>query len=498
MDWRFALGALAILPAMASPVVATDVPIAGRSIRMTAPADASGRRIAFRSDVDPALAGPFPDPTAGARLRVFAGNGSGQCRIDVSLDPAKWTAVGGDGPTRGWRYVDSSASTGGVKKVLVKRASGGGKLLAKLKGSAIPCDLGAPQHLPLVIELTLGDVHYCAAFADPVLKNEPGRFKAKNAVPPAACLDRDVTMANLNILHGLFCPPGTGQCRLEERIDLLGEWIVERGCPDVVAIQEVSDTAGGSIPTLVADKLLGICPIPYEMVFQQTNFLDDAIILSRHPVEDASVTTLLNGFRHVLHARIDHPIGFVDAFTTHLASGSDGATNPCGPSCPTECIAAGATTVRECQAEQTALLVEATHDVPGPAFLMGDMNAEPGEFEIDRFTSRGWIDTYLAAGNPECVPGTGLGCTGGRSEAQLEESGLNVDERIDYVFLVPSGLGSTCADVLDGPGDGDGDGTATRLFADAPNPFEPTCGVLPDPICWASDHTGVEADLNCE
>ncbi|HYR95310.1 MAG TPA: hypothetical protein VEM57_01185 [Candidatus Binatus sp.] len=43
----------------------------------------------------------------------------------------------------------------------------------------------------------------------------------------------------------------------------------------------------------------------------------------------------------------------------------------------------------------------------------------------------------------------------------------------------------------------DGDATATRIFADDPNPFAPACGPLPDPICWPSDHEGAELDLNC-
>jgi endonuclease/exonuclease/phosphatase family metal-dependent hydrolase len=159
-------------------------------------------------------------------------------------------------------------------------------------------------------------------------------------------------------------------------------------------------------------------------------------------------------------------------------------------------VAAGAATVRQCQAEQTALLVEATHDVPEPAFLVGDMNASPTSFEIGRFTGRGWIDTYAAAGNPACVPATGVGCTSGRSEAELEDPALNVGSRIDFVFLVPE-TGTACNGTLDTPADADGDGTGTRLFAEAPNPFAPPCGPLPDPICWVSDHSGVEADLDC-
>jgi hypothetical protein len=51
--------------------------------------------------------------------------------------------------------------------------------------------------------------------------------------------------------------------------------------------------------------------------------------------------------------------------------------------------------------------------------------------------------------------------------------------------------------VLDPATDADGDGTATRIFADAPNPFAPTCGPSPDAICWPSDHEGAEMDLYC-
>ena len=73
---------------------------------------------------------------------------------------------------------------------------------------------------------------------------------------------------------------------------------------------------------------------------------------------------------------------------------------------------------------------------------------------------------------------------------------LNVNERIDYVFLVPPGGASPCSGTLDSPADADGDGVGTRLFAAQPNPFA-TCGPLPAPMCWVSDHDGVEADVNC-
>jgi hypothetical protein len=146
-------------------------------------------------------------------------------------------------------------------------------------------------------------------------------------------------------------------------------------------------------------------------------------------------------------------------FSTHLSSSSDFATSPCGTfePCPAECTAAGASTVRQCQAVQLAHYVAAAHDVDPAAFVVGDFNAQPGSFEYDQFvTGLGATDTFLAAGNAECVPAT-----------------------------------SSCSDTLDSPADADGDGVGTRLFAAAPNPFA-ACGPVPDPVCWVSDHSDVD------
>jgi endonuclease/exonuclease/phosphatase family metal-dependent hydrolase len=157
--------------------------------------------------------------------------------------------------------------------------------------------------------------------------------------------------------------------------------------------------------------------------------------------------------------------------------------------------------VRQCQAVQVARLAAAQSAADGrPALVTGDFNEPPGSFVYRQFTERGWPDVYLAAGNPECEPSSGIGCTSGRADeelTQLESPLRNENERIDFIFLVPPGPTSSCAAVLDGPSDADTDGTATRLFADAPNPFAAACGAAPQSICWPSDHEGVEVDVEC-
>jgi endonuclease/exonuclease/phosphatase family metal-dependent hydrolase len=391
-----------------------------------------------------------------------------------------------------------------VRKIVVKRGAKGGQIKIKAKGVALPCPATAPQNTPFEVSLLMGGERYCTAFGGTVARNQVGKFQAKDSQPPLTCAGRGVRVATLNVLHGLFCPPATVNCRLSDRIALLGKWILDRKCPDVVALQEVwSNSPGQDVLSNVQSQLVGICPDDYHVAFQQTFAADDSLILSRYAVVSNQSLDLYGPFRYLQHARLDHPIGLVDVFSTHLSSSSDLATGACGvfEACPAECVAAGAVTVRQCQAVQLANHVTAAHDVDPPAFIVGDFNASPGSFEYDQVvTGLGATDTFLAAGNAECVPATGAGCTSGRIDdalTDLEATALGVNERIDYVFLVPPGGSSACSGTLDSPADTDGDGVGTRLFVAAPNPFA-ACGPLPDPVCWVSDHSGVEADVNCE
>ncbi len=312
--------------------------------------------------------------------------------------------------------------------------------------------------------------------------------------PETSAPTPDATLANLNLLHGLFCAPDTGNCRLADRVDLVMDFIEASGCPDVVTLQEIWPPSA----TQLEARAGTVCDFPYSVALGEPRTgIDDEFVLSRHPIEHVGQQTLFLGFRKVLWTRIAHPTGPLDVYSTHLASGADGGPSPCGDDCPSECVAAGAETVRDCQAVQMTLYVEATHDVPNAALVAGDLNARPDSFVYRTLTGQGWIDTYLAAGNPECDPVTSVGCTSGREDetlADMESPNPRLRSRIDYVFLVPARRGASCRPVLLR---GAGPGPGTRLWADVPNPFAPTCGPLPAPICWASDHTGVQVAYDC-
>ena len=164
--------------------------------------------------------------------------------------------------------------------------------------------------------------------------------------------------------------------------------------------------------------------------------------------------------------------------------------------CPWECDSRD--TVRACQAEQLALYVEQTRAEDSLALIAGDFNAVPGSSEYLAMSRRGWVDTYLAAGGAECEPANGTGCTSGRASntVSLEDPGLQVNRRIDYIFAVLPRNSNTCIATAAGDS-GSWQQTDGTLFAATPNPFVDTCGSSPNDICWVSNHSGNLAQLAC-
>ncbi len=441
---------------------------------------------------DTAITAPLPDPRTGPATFVLNGGaGAGQCRVVAAPAPGLWRALRRNGTNRGYRWHGPDPSAPGIRRIVLKP----GAIEIRARGADWPCTVTAPQRLPVAVAVRVAGTRWCAAFDAPAVDNRAGRVKIAASPPPATCDDvkDDLTVVTQNVLHGLACPAGTANCRLADRIDLLFQWIAASGCPDAVTLQEVSDAA---LPLITA-HLTTTCPFPYAMAYVRTFGVDDEAILSRYPFDVTDSIRLLGNFRHVTFARVHHPLGPVDIFASHLASGSDGAQSPCAASCPAECVGAGAATLRQCQAAQYANLVAARHDVPTPAVATGDFNESPDTFVYAQFAGRGWIDSHRAAGNPECDPLSGAQCTSGRDDtslAQLESPALNENERIDYVFVIPSSV-RPCR--IEAAGDPDGDGVASGLFAGRPNPFVDACGPAPEAICWPSDHIGAGVDLGC-
>ncbi len=305
-----------------------------------------------------------------------------------------------------------------------------------------------------------------------------------------------VTAVSYNLLHGIFCPRETDRCRLADRVDLFWDIVRERGCPEVIALQEGTRETRA----LLEERSATVCPRPYEIVAGPIETtLDDEIVLTSLPIRAVEQRRLYINFRKVLLVQLEHSSGPLDVFSTHLASSSDGAGRACAADCPPECLAAGAANVRQCQSVQVANWVGERHQGPNPALVLGDFNDPAGSFVYDQFVGRGFMDASLSAGNPECDPASGIGCTAGREDEELtalESPAYNENERIDFAFVVPGEAGAGCAGRVVPP-HGAGGLRGTRLFADVANPFAATCGPEPAAICWASDHVGVQVELAC-
>jgi endonuclease/exonuclease/phosphatase family metal-dependent hydrolase len=166
--------------------------------------------------------------------------------------------------------------------------------------------------------------------------------------------------------------------------------------------------------------------------------------------------------RQVLWARIDAgPIGGIDMFTTHLAHG----------------LTAASDTTKRVQVEMALAAIDewATPDAL-PDVFVGDFNSTSADDRYATVVDSGFVDTYRAAGNPECDPVTHAGCTSSQRPLTTT-SEPTTTSRIDFVFARPGwcGLRTTGAAVV---------GTNAVQQEDGR-------------WLWPSDHLGVVSSLRC-
>lgn len=326
--------------------------------------------------------------------------------------------------------------------------------------------------------LLLALLSSCASPGAPPLDagTGPPRVDAGTSTPTVS-----IAVVTLNVLHGRFCEPETEWCRLDDRIALLASWLESRGCPDIVTLQELWPPGSSFLEA----ELGGVCGGRYRTAWLPSNNEDEQLVASPWPMRGATRHLLHDGYRSVLALTIEHPAQRISVFTTHLASDGDIGLRACDASCPDACREAGATTHRDCHAVELAAIVEARREAGALTVISGDLNDVPGSFAYQHLLGRGWTDGYLAGGGVECGQASGPGCTAGRPDDRISSLEVVADDqtvRIDYIFF--AAVPAHCT-------------LRSGTFAGAPNPFAPSCGPEPSPICWPSDHTGVEVRLDC-
>ncbi len=295
-----------------------------------------------------------------------------------------------------------------------------------------------------------------------------------------------LTLVTMNVLHGALCDDGALHCAVEDRMALLARHVESAGCPDVIALEEVAPWWRN----LLIARGRTLCGGAYHVVSPPVGvpYFDAETVLSKFPTSAARRFELAARVsqRRALRVVVTAPAGRVVLVATHVGTGADdnglgGASCTQTHDCPPPCDATGAAFA--CQIVQLRDIALAQPDDGRIATLIvGDMNLVPSARFLRTLTRAGFVDTYHAAGRPECNRSTGAGCTSGRDDthlATLRDPNAREHVRIDDIFLRPA---SGCTPVY---------GPKTGLFAATPA----THG--PGGLAWVSDHTGVELDLAC-
>jgi endonuclease/exonuclease/phosphatase family metal-dependent hydrolase len=288
----------------------------------------------------------------------------------------------------------------------------------------------------------------------------------------AAGTSRPVRIVSENLLHGTACAPESNRCDLPGRMTTFAGELVAAHCPQVVGAQETNTSTVADLEPLVTNSTC-----KYHLLWDADPGLDREVVLTTLPVIGFQRFRLAGPLRTALWARLRSSAGVLDFWTTHLASSSD--DRACDSStCPSPCSTAD--TLNSCQGRQVAQLAK-QHALPDSVTVIGgDMNAHPGDPTIKAIEAAGFVDTHLAAHNPECTKSNRSNCTSGRIDTDLTDlrSAANRQtERIDYLFV---GGRRNCS-VAKGTGLFDRQGDRSS----------------PSGILHPSDHTGVIAMLTC-
>lgn len=321
--------------------------------------------------------------------------------------------------------------------------------------------------------------------------SDDGSEPDRAATTTASAATSDVTMIAINQLHGLFCPEETDACQANDRLSLLWRHIEAAGCPDLVGLTEIGPRQSQLVPARLGELCSGQYDLVWDPVAQGQEF-DQQMILTALPVLEDAYVDLAAFPWGAQWVKVQAGDRTVDFTTTHFASSSNNP--PCEPAfCPPICEMG--TETGTCHAVQVVDFLRQRGTPGGTWIISGDLNREITSSRLAPILDAGYEDVWTLAGNPECDPDTGVGCTcciesptedydgGGLRDPSLRRS-----ERIDFILVRVDD--PACEAVLDTPGDDDGDGTATGPFAHDPA-AEPINGVL-----WPADHSGVQADLS--
>ncbi len=170
-----------------------DVGITGKKFLLKTEPKSSKRKFLFKSVQDPLIfADEDPAGAAGSALLVqtldctptSVGESCDQVESTglITLSAAAWKGLGNPSGSKGYKYVDKTAASGGIKVASYKN----GALILKASGAAWPLAPDGARDRTRV-QFRAGDRWYCAEFGGTQLQSEAGFLAFKDAPAPVEC-----------------------------------------------------------------------------------------------------------------------------------------------------------------------------------------------------------------------------------------------------------------------------------------------------------------------
>ena len=475
--------------AVAVPALAAaDIPVRGQLLRLRAGDRERTRRSATLQVKDCAIAVPLPDPRVdGAAFVLHGGASAGQCFVSPSFRPragvrSTVTARAAAGATTipagaAAGHPTRAAASGASRRVGPRRSvavRSVGRRAAAGHGHA------ARGRAALV----------CRLRGDGRTATGPGRFQARGR-PRARGVSRCRRDRRRSQHPARTVLPGNRQLPLRRpRGAVLPVGRIRR-LSRRLTLQEVREA---QVPVLLAAAAVGLRrSVSGALRAREPGRRRDDP--APRPALELEVVPLSGGFRNMLRARLDHPLGRWTSSRRISARPStargrvrrglprgmrdggrgDAARVPGGAG---GAIGRGAPARRRRRrrgrfqrADRAASSIE--------QFAQARMDGRLSRRRQPRVRSRNRGGVHVGTDDDSLAPSSS------RRRATRSSASTSSSCR-----RAPAAASSR-------PGDPDGDDTATGLFADRPNPFGAACGPAPAPICWPSDHVGVQLDLDC-
>jgi hypothetical protein len=173
----FAAAALTIL---CSSARATDIPIPGKIAIIKVGRLAKLVAKPVGAFTIPGI-GSAGDPVMNGGEVNFFDTGTFGAVLTDTLSAGTWTGLGSPAGSKGWKYSNTSAPSGGAVKLIIMKTAVI-KILAKASGS-----VDGPLGGELGISLETGTDNRCAELGGTSVKDEAGLIKKKDAPAPASC-----------------------------------------------------------------------------------------------------------------------------------------------------------------------------------------------------------------------------------------------------------------------------------------------------------------------